>query len=488
MSVESELALRLDAIAGVGVLCVGDVMLDRYVYGTVERISPEAPIPVLRVQRETAMLGGAGNVLRNLLALGARACFLSAVGNDPSGREIAGLVAGEDRVEPHILIDRSRSTSIKTRFVAASQQLLRTDDETVAALAPAVREDLVRLARAVAPDHAAVVLSDYDKGVLRDGTAAGVIAAARAAGKPVVVDPKGSDYARYRGANILTPNRRELAEATEMPVDGDEQVVAAARRLLNRLDLDAVLVTRSQEGMTLVEREGGVHHLPAEAREVFDVSGAGDTVIATFAAALGAGLTPLEAARLSNVAAGIAVGKVGTAAVHLAEIAQALRAHDLMLQGESKVEPLAGALGRVQAWRREGLRVAFTNGCFDLLHPGHVALLSQARASADRLVVGLNSDESVARLKGAGRPIQDHTARAAVLASLAAVDLVVVFAEDTPLALIQAIKPDVLVKGADYAHAEVVGAAEVEALGGRVLLADLLPGHSTTQTIARLAR
>ena len=485
-SPHADLAHRVDALADVRVLCVGDVMLDRYVYGAVDRISPEAPIPVLRIEREAATLGGAGNVLRNLLALGAETCFLSVVGDDPAGREIQAIISGEEKVEPHVLSERGRSTTIKTRYVASNQQLLRADRETVRTVGEAQREDLIRLARGAAGEQAVIVLSDYDKGVLQEGVAQGVIAAAHAAGKPVVVDPKGVDYGRYRGANVLTPNRRELAEATQMPVGTVEEIVIAARRLVGRHDFDALLVTRSQDGMTLVERGGAVHHLAAEAREVFDVSGAGDTVIATFAAAIGAGMSYLDAARLSNVAAGIVVGKIGTAVVHRVELARALRAHDLD-RGEAKVLPGVAAVDRVREWRQQGLTVGFTTGCFDLLHPGHVALIKAARAACDRLVVGLNADESVSRLKGPTRPVQNETARATVLASLADVDLVVVFAEDTPQLLIAAIRPDVLVKGADYTIDKVVGAAAVQAAGGRVLLVDLVPGHSTTATIARLA-
>ncbi|MCC7272109.1 MAG: D-glycero-beta-D-manno-heptose-7-phosphate kinase [Alphaproteobacteria bacterium] len=485
-SPNAELAERIDALAGVRVLCVGDVMLDRYIYGTVDRISPEAPIPVLRIQREADTLGGAGNVLRNLLALGAETCFLSVVGDDPAGREIQAIIAAEERVEPHLLTERSRTTPIKTRYVAGTQQLLRADRETVGQVGEALREDLVHLARAAAPEQSVVVLSDYDKGVLRDGVAQGVIAAARAAGKTVIVDPKGSDYGRYRGANILTPNRRELAEATQMPVGTAEEIVAAARRLIGRLDLDALLVTRSQDGMTLVERGGAIHHLPAEAREVFDVSGAGDTVLATFAAAIGAGLSLRDAARVGNVAAGLVVGKIGTAVAHAVEIARALRAIDVG-RGEVKMLPFAAALDRVRGWRQEGLTIGFTNGCFDLLHPGHVALLKAAHGACDRLVVGMNADESVTRLKGPGRPVQNEAARATVLASLADVDLVVIFSEDTPQTLIEAIRPDVLIKGADYTVDQVVGADFVQAAGGRVLLIDLVPGFSTSATVAKLA-
>ncbi|BBK39682.1 bifunctional protein HldE [Allostella sp. ATCC 35155] len=483
---DAVLANRVEDIAKVRVLCVGDVMLDRYIYGSVERISPEAPIPVLRIQRESDMLGGAGNVLRNLLALGTEVCFLSVVGDDPAGREIQAIIAAEERVEPHVLTERARTTPIKTRYVAGQQQLLRADRETVAPISEALREDLIHLARSAAVEQSVVVLSDYDKGVLRQGVAGGVIAAARAAGRTVIVDPKGTDYSRYRGANVLTPNRRELAEATEMPVGTAEEIVQAARRLIGRLDLDALLVTRSQDGMTLVERGGAVHHLPAEAREVFDVSGAGDTVLAVFAAAVGAGFPLPDAARLGNVAAGLVVGKIGTAVAHSVELARALRAGEVG-RGGIKTLPFAAALDRVQGWRQEGLTVGFTNGCFDLLHPGHIAMLKAARATCQRLVVGLNSDASVARLKGPNRPVQGEDARATVLASLADVDLVVIFGEDTPQTLIEALRPDVLVKGSDYTLDQVVGADFVQSTGGRVVLIDLVPGFSTTATVAKLA-
>lgn len=469
------------------VLCVGDVMLDRFVYGHVDRISPEAPIPVLSVEREIAMLGGAGNVIRNLVGLGAAAEFVSVVGKDAAGREIMTLVGQLERVEPHLLPETKRETTIKTRYVAGSQQLLRADRETVSEIAPAIGEDVARLVAAAIADCGVLVLSDYAKGVLTPATTAAMIEAARQAGKPVLVDPKGFDYKRYRGATLLTPNRRELAEAVQMPTETSEQVTAAAAKLIELCDLEAVLCTRGGDGMSLVLKSGEAHHLPAVAREVFDVSGAGDTVVATVAAGLAGGLSLLEAARLAAVAAAIVVGKVGTAVAYADDLVRELH-HEDIVSGERKVATLSQALDEVAKWRRQGLRIGFTNGCFDLLHPGHVSLMSQAKAACDRLVVGLNSDASVRRLKGKDRPVQGEAARAAVLSSLASVDLVVIFAEDTPLVLIEAIKPDVLVKGADYTVSTVVGAEQVHSWGGRVLLAQLAPGHSTTATIKRLAR
>ncbi|MGQ0663943.1 MAG: D-glycero-beta-D-manno-heptose-7-phosphate kinase [Pseudomonadota bacterium] len=486
MTANADLADLVERLQGVRVLCVGDVMLDRYVYGQVDRISPEAPIPVLGIERQVAMLGGAGNVVRNLVGLGAEVEFVSVVGKDAAGREITGLMGRLDGVAPHLLVESRRQTTIKTRFVAGSQQLLRADLETVAEVGDATGGDIVRLAEAAIADCAVMVLSDYAKGVLTAAVIKAMIAAARAAKKKVIVDPKGSDFSRYKGASLLTPNRRELAAATRAPTATSAEVHRAARKLIRSAGIGAVLCTRGAEGMTLATK-GEVHHLPAAAREVFDVSGAGDTVVATVAAALAAGLSPLEAARLANVAAGIVVGKVGTAVAYAADLARAL-VHEDLATGERKVRALALSLDEVARWRRQGFKIGFTNGCFDLLHPGHVSLLAQAKAACDRLVVGLNSDASVRRLKGEGRPIQAEAARAAVLASLASVDVVVIFADDTPLALIQALRPDVLVKGADYAIGAVVGADLVRGWGGRVLLADLAPGHSSSATIRRFAR
>jgi len=285
---------------------------------------------------------------------------------------------------------------------------------------------------------------------------------------------------------VITPNRTELALATRMPVGSDEEVVAAAKALIKECGFSAVLATRGADGMTLVTAGGAVDHLKAEAREVFDVSGAGDTVVATIAAGIAVGLELVDAAQLANVAAGIVVGKAGTAVAHARELSVALAEH--AHAAEAKIMPLKAALERIETWRGQGSRVGFTNGCFDLLHPGHIALLARARAACDRLVVGLNGDASVARLKGAGRPVQNEAARALVLASLASVDLVVVFAEDTPLALIEAIRPSLLVKGADYAREAVVGGDLVERYGGKVLLVELMPGHSTSATLRRAGR
>lgn len=481
-----DLEMIVGRLRGVPVGCMGDVMLDRFVRGSVERISPEAPVPVLKIAGEESMPGGAGNVVRNLAALGARARLAGIIGDDAAGLELRARLAAIDGVEAGALLTAAgRRTTVKTRFLAGGQQLLRTDDEAVAALPAGEAEALLTAVAGWRDDCRVVVLSDYAKGVLTGAIAAAAIERLTGGDGRVVVDPKGADFRRYRGAEVITPNRRELAVAAGSAVDPGGEA-ACARALQARDGLGAILVTLGGDGMLLVDAGGEVLMLPAQAREVFDVSGAGDTVVATLAAALAAGAPLAAAAALANTAAGIVVGKVGTAVVRAGELSDAVRRRSLRT-GEEKLCDGETAAERVAAWRRQGLRVGFTNGCFDLIHPGHVSLLAQARAACDRLVVGLNTDASVARLKGPGRPVQPEAARAIVLASLAAVDAVVPFAEATPLALILALRPDVLVKGADYRLEDVVGAGEVQGWGGRVLLARLEPGFSTTATIAGLA-
>jgi D-beta-D-heptose 7-phosphate kinase / D-beta-D-heptose 1-phosphate adenosyltransferase len=482
---DGDLVQLAEGLAKARVVCVGDVMLDRFVYGQVERVSPEAPIPVLSVVREETSLGGAGNVLRNLVAIGAEAAFVSVVGTDAAAGEIGRLLSSLGRIEAHLVAERNRVTTVKTRYIGGQQQLLRADREQAVPPTPPARADLLSLFQQSLKGRRATVISDYAKGVLGDGLATEFIAAARAAGHVVLVDPKGTDYAKYLGATLVKPNRRELAEVTRRPVGSDIEIATAARLLIEQHEFGAVLVSLSEQGMLLVEASGATHRLPTVAREVFDVSGAGDTVMAVMAAALAVGASALEAARLANIAAGIVVGKIGTASVQARELIDTLIDRD---QAQArKLVPLPSALDQVARWRKSGLKVGFTNGVFDLLHPGHISLLQQARAACDRLIVGLNSDASTARLKGPGRPVNPESARGAVLASVAAVDLVVVFDEDTPINLIAALKPDVLVKGADYRLDEVVGAAEVQSYGGKVILAELTPGHSTTATIGRMA-
>ena len=482
----SALVTPVTALARSKVCCVGDVMLDHFHYGTVERISPEAPVPVISVEREDSMVGAAGNVVRNLIAMGAEARFVTVVGDDSAGTEISKLFEDLKLGDPPI-VDVDRRTSTKTRYIAGVQQVLRADHETPFSLVPEIEQQVIERATAVLGQCDALILSDYSKGVLTDKALAHLISLAAGSGKPVIVDPKGRHYARYRGADLITPNRRELTDATAMPVDLADDIVAAAQHLIDSYDFGAVLATRSQDGMTLVTKVGDVHHLPAKAREVYDVTGAGDTVAAVMAAALGAGVGIREAAEVANIAASVVVGKLGTAVADTEEMIGALH-HQYLSNAEAKVLTRAQALERVAQWRRQNVIIGFTNGVFDLLHPGHVSLLAQARDACDRLIAGINSDVSAKRVKGNDRPIQTEAARATVLASLASVDMVVIFTEDTPLELLEVIRPHVLVKGADYAIEDVIGAEVVKGYGGTVVLADLAEGHSTTATIGRISR
>jgi D-beta-D-heptose 7-phosphate kinase/D-beta-D-heptose 1-phosphate adenosyltransferase len=477
---------QLSALARQTVLCVGDLMLDEFVYGEVTRVSPEAPAPVIAVNRSELMIGGAGNVARNLAALGAHCIFVGVIGDDDAGELLRRSLGEERLIEPYLAVENGRPTTRKVRFVSEhhSTHLLRADWEQAAAVSAATEDALIARATKALERAGSVILSDYAKGALTPRVVRAVIEAANAAAKPVIVDPKGRDYSHYRGATLITPNRQELADATHRAADTDETVAAAARDLRQTIGAKAVLVTRSEAGMTLVG-EGEPVHVPAYPVRVRDVSGAGDTVVAVLAAML-AMKTDFEAAmRAANAAAAVVVGKPGTATLSPSELRARILPAASLAPEEKIVFDWSVLDERLAGWKRAGLRVGFTNGCFDLLHPGHIRVLAGARAACDRLVVGLNADASVKRLKGAERPIQDVHARAEVLAALEAVDLVVVFEEDTPENLIRKIRPTVLVKGGDYNKDQVVGREIVEAEGGEVVLIDLVPGHSTTDMVAR---
>lgn len=471
---------------GFRILVLGDVMLDRFLYGDVDRISPEAPVPVVRLRRTSAMPGGAGNVARNISALGGQAVLVGLLGQDPAAAEFRALLAADPRITDATVASAARPTVCKTRLIAGTQQVVRLDDETTRPADAVETAGLVAATEAALVGCHALILSDYAKGVLAADVVAAAIAAARARGIPVFADPKSDDFARYRGADCLTPNARELARAARLPAGTEAEVAAAARAVLAAAGIPALLCTRAEKGMTLVRADGSAESVPAVAREVFDVSGAGDTVIATLALAHAAGQPLAEAMRVANAAAGIVVGKLGTATVGADELAHALRAEGGSAPDEGALLDHAAAARLVADWKAHGLRVGFTNGCFDILHAGHVALLRAARRRCDRLVVALNTDASVARLKGPARPVNPLADRAAVIGALAAVDAVVGFGEDTPLELIRLLLPDVLIKGADYTRETVVGAAEVEAAGGEVALVELVPGRSTTGVIAKL--
>lgn len=486
----------LEKLKAVRILAVGDVMLDQFVYGNVDRISPEAPIPVLSVKRRTISAGGVGNVAANLCGLGCQVKLVSVAGNDDARKTLDDVLKNMAGLQATLVTDASRPTTRKDRFIAGPQQMLRVDDESTATISADAETALIDACKKLFKDVDAILASDYGKGVLTPK----IIKALLDSGLPVFIDPKGTDYTRYKGAALVTPNRKELAEATNgMPTASDDDVTNAARALMDKCGIKAVLATRSADGMTLVTKSDDPVHLRTQAREVYDVSGAGDTVIATVTAALTAGADLVAAAALANIAGGIVVEKVGTAAIRADDLRRFITEHehhiDLMhVQSGRTIAPLLdwkAASEQVERWRARGLKVGFTNGCFDLVHQGHVTMLDRCRAECDKLILGLNCDASVSRLKGPTRPVNNQDARAKVIAALGSIDAVVLFGEgegekDTPLEIIKALKPDMIFKGADYTADTVVGGDFVKSYGGRVVLIPLEEGFSTTGTIKKL--
>jgi D-beta-D-heptose 7-phosphate kinase/D-beta-D-heptose 1-phosphate adenosyltransferase len=483
----SALQHLLGLVPGRRVACVGDLMVDRFVYGDVSRISPEAPIPVLARSRELVMLGGAGNVARNVAALGGAVALVGVIGGDAEGHEAMRLVGEEPGVEGFLVTDSSRPTTLKTRFVSGGQQLLRVDLEESRPVSAELEQRLVRTVRDAADGAGVILISDYGKGVVTDAVIAACHDAAAKSGAKVVVDSKARSFARYGDIDLVKPNAAELAYATDLPTETDADIEVALARALELWATRGVLVTRAGKGISLALRGETVRHFPTVAREVFDASGAGDTALAALGLGLAADADTEEAIAFAQLASGVAVGKAGTATVSPEELVEAaLSAH--MAPAEAKVATAQRMVDEVARWRAKGLRVGFTNGCFDILHKGHVAYLAQAKAWCDRLIVGLNSDDSVRALKGEGRPVNDLESRALVLAGLGSVDLVAPFEEATPLKLIELARPDVLIKGADYAEDEVVGGDLVKSWGGEVKLAAIVDGYSTTAAIARMTR
>lgn len=461
------------------ILVVGDVMLDRYWHGMSTRISPEAPVPVIKVDQTEDRPGGGANVALNMAALGASVSLAGVVGNDKEGQILEGFlrVAG---IETNFLVSSTKPTITKLRVISRHQQLLRMDFEDKFDSSDSLA--LVNKARNLISQTNVLVLSDYAKGSLQDCQA--LIRFSREAGVPVLVDPKGQDFSRYRGATMLTPNFHEF-EAVVGKCSSERELVEKGATLISDLELQALLVTRGEQGMTLLRPDHPELHLPARGREVFDVTGAGDTVIATLAAAMAAGLPMPEATALANLAAGIVVGKLGTAAVSAPELRRAIIAEQGAQRGVVTEEQLLLA---IEDARASGERLVFTNGCFDIIHAGHVGYLEEARKQGDRLIVAVNSDASIRQLKGSGRPINPLDRRMAVLAGLEAVDWVVPFSEDTPERLLRRVKPDVLVKGGDYREDQVVGGSIVKAYGGTVKVLSFFDNCSTTSIVNKIRK
>ncbi len=477
------LSLLAGGFARLRVLVIGDLMLDRYIVGEVDRISPEAPVPVLRHAHRYERPGGAANVAMNLAGLGCQALLAGFWGDDAERRELEDLL-GKAAVDTVGVVSTALPTVSKTRIVGRTQQLLRLDIESTE---PPATEDLQRLverAEALVEKVHAVVLSDYAKGALTAELCARVIRRARELGIPVLADPKTPDLSKYTGATVVCPNLQELAQATGIPQQDIPAMLAAGETQRGEHEIAVLAVTMSERGMQVLSAAGSFHS-PARAREVFDVSGAGDTVIATLAAGFAAGL-PLETAvELANLAAGVVVGKVGTAPIAHHELT-ALLTPSQQLGDAEKILGLEALLARVADWRANGETIVFTNGCFDLLHVGHVTLMEDCRRFGSKVVLGLNTDAGVRRLKGPARPVVGERDRARVMAALGAVDAVTLFDEDTPLALIEALAPDVLVKGGDYSVSTVVGHEMVLARGGRVEIVPTVEGFSTTGIVRKL--
>ena len=480
----------LNELSRVRVLCVGDVMVDRFVNGVANRISPESPVPVLSILETRAFPGGAANVARNISALGSTCTLMSVVGNDHAADELESLLQAIPQLRSMLIRNPGRPTTEKLRFVAQGQHLLRADYEATAPLCSDSAEELIDVVVKELPRHDVLVLSDYAKGVLTDDVISRLLSTARTFNIPSIVDPKSTNFARYSGATVITPNSKETKDASGIDPAEDENASLAGRMLHEMGDFDAILITRAHKGMTLVPRSSSPLHIPASTREVFDVAGAGDTVVATMALALGAKATPEEAAQLANVAAGIVVGKRGTATVSRTELAdeQTRLGRGNLASIQSKIKTVPELLELIKRWRDDGHTIGLTNGCFDILHVGHLSLLSFARRQCGRLLVAINTDASVTRLKGPSRPVNSETDRATVLAALTPVDAVVMFDEDTPLSLIEQIVPDVLVKGADYSVEQIVGSDVVLSNGGRVLTAELVPGRSTSNVITEMVK
>jgi D-beta-D-heptose 7-phosphate kinase/D-beta-D-heptose 1-phosphate adenosyltransferase len=465
------------------ILIVGDLILDRYVSGDVTRISPEAPIPILTARSSEERLGGAGNVAANLVAMGAEVEVAGVFGEDGWGKALRGLLEKAGIETSACVVDASRPTILKTRMMTGAHQILRVDNEDARPVTGDAAKELVKRLPERVRKSRAVVLSDYGKGCLSPEVIGAVVAAARAARVPVLVDPKGHDYGRYRGATLVTPNRKEAEEAVGRKLGRIEEFAKAADDLMAQAELDAAVITLGGGGIYFKTRKGEAGHVPAQARAVFDVTGAGDTVIAQIAFHVADGRSLEAAVELANQAAAIVVGRLGTHAVTRSELLARLRE---TRPHEGKVVRGAAELDHVlAAWRKEKKRIVFTNGCFDVLHVGHVEYLRFARGKGDALIVAVNDDASVKRLKGAARPVNPLEDRMVVLAALEMVDAVCAFGEDTPAEIVQRVTPDVLVKGEDWAEKGVVGREWVEKHGGVVHLAPLVPGKSTTATLER---
>ncbi|HQS67159.1 MAG TPA: D-glycero-beta-D-manno-heptose-7-phosphate kinase [Sulfuricurvum sp.] len=461
------------------ILVIGDLMIDHYLWGGCERISPEAPVQVVDIARETTVLGGAGNVVNNLVTLGARVSVAGVIGDDENGLELTKMLSSLGASCEGLVIQEGRKTSKKSRIIASNQQILRYDKESKESIEELSAQKLIAYVLRIIDQCDMVILSDYGKGVITEAVAQGVIACAKTKDKKVLVDPKGKDYCKYSGAYLLTPNKKEASEATGITIKDDETLREALLGLKSTCNLQCSMITLSEDGIAIYDES--MRRYPTVAKEVFDVTGAGDTVIASLSFALSCGLSIDEAAPFANHAAAVVVGKIGSATVTLDEI-ETYESSLHQSSSDTHIKSQTEIVAIAQRFKREGKRVVFTNGCFDILHVGHVKYLQEAKSYGDVLIVGLNSDSSVRELKGPTRPVNPQNDRAYILAALESVDYVVMFSDETPYELIKSISPDILVKGGDYEGKSVVGAQFAKELR----LVEFVDGKSTTATIARI--
>jgi len=505
MSDHKALKILIKNIKNAPVLVIGDIMLDKFIYGNVERISPESPVPVLSVNREDQMLGGAGNALANLSGLETSPQIISVIGEDEAGESLRAQLKALNVSDEGLVVEENRLTTLKTRFLAGHQQLLRSDFEHKTPVSDATRDAILTKAKAAMPSVKAVIISDYGKGLLSKTLLKDIIETANTHNIPIIVDPKGQDFSIYAGATAITPNKKELSDATKgRAVNQDSEIIEAASELIETCDIQSIIATRSKDGMSVIEKDKGPLHLRSADIEVYDVSGAGDSVIATVASVLAAGGSLQDAAKLANLAGSIVVTKVGTAPIRIAELEEAVDSDvgDVLIKHYSKSKTLLrqadcvewdAAAERIKRWKAQGLKVGFTNGCFDVLHSGHVRYLDQAREQCDRLVLGLNSDSSVKILKGPTRPVHDEQSRADVIGALSSIDLVVLFGakehgdDNTAINLLNTIKPDIYFKGGDYTVDQIPEAPTVIAYGGEVNVMSVFEGHSSTNSIKRMS-
>ena len=471
----------LESISQIKVLVIGDIMLDDYVFGKVERTSPEAPIPILKNISQKSIIGGAGNVLNNLSALNVKTSFISVVGKDQPAKEIIKQVNKLKNIEYALLNDTERKTTVKTRYIADGQQIFRSDEESISKLSPKIKTKFFNYFKLFLKQSDIVIFSDYDKGIFMDDFCQKLIRYANKCKKNVIVDPKGNNFSKYRGSYFITPNTKEIYKATKILPNKEKNIQEAGNIIINKKWSKNVLLTRGSEGLSIIGKNK-ISHLEAETHEVFDVTGAGDTVISLFSAALAANYSNVDAANFANIGAGIVIKKLGTSVVTIPELKNAFSNNNLNFKINDKIE----IKKRIRIWKEKNFKIGFTNGCFDLIHSGHIDLLSKAAQKCDKLIVALNTDSSIKKIKGETRPILDLKSRIKLIAALEVVDMVTSFNETTPLNLIKAFKPDFLIKGADYKINEVIGGNYVKSYGGKVIRIKLTKNQSTSNLIEKI--